>query len=77
MPDGLVVPAPDSPFCPRDGYPIPVEHLPGLGPSLYRWMRVVVAGRRGFSVQPEDRAELGAVDAGVADESKQLHTLLQ
>jgi hypothetical protein len=37
-------------------------------------MRVVVAGRQGFRVQPEDRAELGAVDAGVADESKQFGT---
>jgi hypothetical protein len=60
----------------RDGYPVPVEHLPELGPSLYRWMRVVVAGRQGFRVQPEDRAEPGAIDAGVADESKQFRMLL-
>jgi hypothetical protein len=49
-------------------------HLREPGPSLYRRMRVVVAGRQGFRVQPEDRAELGAVDAGVADESKQFCT---
>ena len=50
---------------------------PELGPSQYRWMRVVVAGRQGFRGEPEDRAELGAVDAGVADESKQFHMLLE
>ena len=27
-------------------------------------MRVVVAGRQGFRVQPKHRAELGAIDAG-------------
>jgi hypothetical protein len=59
------------------GYPVPVEHLPELGPSLCRWMRVVVAGRQGFRVQPEDRGELGVVDAGVADESKQFRILLE
>ena len=64
-------------ICPRDGYPVPVEHLPELGPSLYRWMRVAVAGRQSFRVQPEDRAELGAVDAGVADESEQFCILLE
>ena len=53
------------------------DHLRELGPSLYRWMRVVVAGRQGFRVQPEDRAELGAIDAGVADESKQFHMFLE
>ena len=74
---GSWVSAPDSPFCPRDGYPVPVQHLPELGPSLYRWMRVAVAGRQGFRVQPEDRAELGAVDASVADESKQFYILLE
>ena len=37
----------------------------------------VVAGRRGFRVQPEDRAEPGAADAGVADESKQFRMLLE
>ena len=74
---GSWVPAPDSPFCPRDGYPVPVQHLPELGPSLYRWMRVAVADRQGFRVQPEDRAELGAVDASVADESKQFYILLE
>jgi hypothetical protein len=63
--------------CPRAGLPVPVGHLPELGPSLYRWMRVAVAGRRGFRVQPEDRAELGAVDADVADESKQFRILLE
>ena len=68
---------PDSPFCPRDGYPVPVEHLREPGPSRYRWMRVAVAGRQGFRVQPEDRAELGAVDAGVADESKQFRMFLE
>jgi hypothetical protein len=47
--------------------------LQELGPSLHRRMRVVVAGRQGFRVQPEDRAELGAIDAVVADESKQFH----
>jgi hypothetical protein len=77
MPNGLVVPAPDSPFCPRDGYPVLAEHLSGLGPSLYRWMRVVVAGRQGSRVQPENRAELAAVNGGVADESKQFHILLE
>jgi hypothetical protein len=65
------------PSCPRDGYPVPVEYLRELGPSLYRCMRVVVAGRQGFRVQPEDRAELGAVDAGVADESKKFHMFLE
>ncbi len=60
-----------------DGYPVPVEHLPEIGPSLYRWMRVVVAGRQGFRVQPKHRAELGAIDAGVADESKQFHMFLE
>jgi hypothetical protein len=60
-----------------DGYPVPVEHLPELGPSLYRWMRVAVAGRQDLRVQLEDRAELGAVDAGVADESKQFHKFLE
>jgi hypothetical protein len=40
-------------------------------------MRVVVADWQGFRVQPEDRAELGAVDAGVADESKQFHMFLE
>ena len=60
-----------------DGYPVPVEHLPELGPSLYRWMRVAVAGRQDFRVQPEDCSELGAVDAGVADESKQFHKFLE
>ena len=59
------------------GIPFPVEHLPELGPSLYRWMRVVVAGRQGFRLQPEDRAELAAVDAGVADESEQFYILLE
>ena len=53
------------------------DHLRELGPSLYRLMRVVVAGRQGFRVQPEDRAELGAVDADVADESKQFHMFLE
>ncbi len=66
-----------GPFCPRDGYSVSVEHLPELGSSPYRWMRVVVASRQGFRVQPEDRAELGTVDAGVADESKQFHILLE
>ena len=51
--------------------------LPGLGRSLYRWMPVVVADWKDFRVQPEDRAELGAVDAGVADESKQFCILLE
>ncbi len=74
---GSWVSAPDSPFCPRDGYPVPLQHLPELGPSLYRWMRVAVADRQGFRVQPEDRAELGAVDASVADESKQFYILLE
>ena len=60
-----------------DGYPAPIEQLPELGRSLYRWMRVAVAGRQSFRVQPEDRAELGAVDAGVADESKQFHKFLE
>jgi len=32
-------------------------------------MPVVVAGRQDFRVQPENCAELGAVDASVADES--------
>ena len=64
-------------ICPQDGYPVRVEHLPELGLSLYRWMRVVVVGRQGFRVQPEDRAELGPVDAGVADESKQFCILLE
>ena len=64
-------------ICPRDGYPVPADHLRELGPSLYRWMRVVVAGRQGFRVQPEDRAELGAVDAGVADESEQFRMFLE
>ena len=36
-------------------------------------MPVVIAGRQDFRVQPKDGAELGAVDAGVADESKQVH----
>ena len=48
-----------------------------LGPSLYRRMRGVAAGQQGFRVQPEDRAELGAVDAGVADEGNQCHVLLE
>ncbi len=39
-------------------------------------MRVVV-GQRGFRLQPEDRAEPGAADAGVADESKQFRMLLE
>jgi hypothetical protein len=60
-----------------DGYPVLVKHLPELGRSLYRWMRVDVTGRQGFRVQPENRAELGAVDAGVADESKQFCILLE
>ena len=78
-PNGLLGPCPlTGPFCPRDGYPGPVEHLSGLGPSLYRrWMPVVVADRPDFQVQPEDCAELGAVDAGVADESKQFCILLE
>ena len=64
-------------ICPRDGYPVPVGHLPELGRSRYRWMRAAIAGRQGFRVQPENRAELGAVDAGVADESKQFCILLE
>jgi hypothetical protein len=68
---------PDAGDLSADGYPVPVEHLPELGPSLYRWMRVAVAGRQGLRVQLEDRAELGAVDAGVADESKQFHKFLE
>jgi hypothetical protein len=52
-------------------------HLREPGPSLYRWMRVAVVGRQGFRVQPEDRAELSAIDAGVADESKQFHMFLE
>jgi hypothetical protein len=52
------------------------DHLRELGPSLYRWMRVV-AGRQGFRVQPEERAELGAIDAGIEDESKQFHMFLE
>jgi len=63
------------PSCPRHGYPVPAGHPPEPGPSLYRRMRAVGAGRQGFGVQPEDRAELSAVDAGVADESKQFHML--
>jgi hypothetical protein len=63
--------------CPRDGYLVPAGHLPELGPSRYRWMRAAVAGRQGFRVQPEDHAELGAVDADVADESKQFCILLE
>jgi hypothetical protein len=59
------------------GNPVPAGYLPELGPSRYRWLRVVVAGRQGFRVQSEDRAELGAVDAGVADESKQFCVLLE
>ena len=62
---------------PQDGYPVPVDHLRELDPSLYRWMRGVVASRQGSRVQPEDRAELGAIDAGVADESKQFHMFLE
>ena len=62
--------------CPRT-VSRPVGDLPELGPSLYRWMRVAVGGRKGFRVQPEDRAELGAVDASVADESKQFRMLLE
>jgi hypothetical protein len=78
-PDGLEcgVGGEDAGDLSTDGYPVSVEHLLELGPSLYRWMRVVVAGRQGFRVQPEDRAELGAVDAGVADESKQFHKFLE
>ena len=53
------------------------DHLREPGPSLYRWMRGVVAGRQGFRVQPEDRAEPGAIDAGVADDSKQFHMFLE
>ena len=53
------------------------DHLREPGPSLYRWMRVVVAGRQGFRVQPEDRAEPGAIDAGVADDSKQFRMFLE
>jgi hypothetical protein len=53
------------------------DHLRELGLSRYRRMRVVVAGRQGFRVHPEDHAELGAVDAGVADESKQFRILLE
>ena len=53
------------------------DHLRELGPSLYRWMRVALAGRQGFRVQPEHRAEPGAIDAGVADESKQFHMFLE
>jgi len=60
-----------------DGYPVPVEQLPELGPSPYRWMRVAVAGQQGLRVQPEDRAELGAADAGVADERKQFQKFLE
>jgi hypothetical protein len=59
------------------GYSVPALQLPELGPSLYRWMRVAVAGRQGFRVQPEDHAELGTVDAGVADESKQFHKFME
>jgi hypothetical protein len=62
---------------PAGRYPLPAGHLPELGPSLYRWMRAAVAAWKGFRVQPEDRAELGAVDAGVADESKQFCILLE
>jgi len=77
-PSGLLGTCPlTSPFYRRDGYPIPVKHLPGLGPSLYRWMPVVVAGRLDFRVQPKDCAELGAVDADIADESKQFCILLE
>ena len=78
-PDGLECGGggPDAGDPSADGYPAPVEQLPELGPSLYRWMRVAVAGRQGFRVQPEDRAEPGAVDAGVADESKQFHKFLE
>ena len=65
------------PSCPRDRHPDPAGHLPEPGLSLYGWMRVAVVGRQGFRGQPEDRAELGAVDAGVADESKQFHMLLE
>jgi hypothetical protein len=54
-----------------------VDHLRELDPSLYRWMRGVVAGRQGFRVEPEDRAELGAIDAGVPDESEQFHMFLE
>jgi hypothetical protein len=50
-------------------------HLREPGPSLYRRKRVAVAVRQGFRVQPEDRAEPGAVDAGVADDSKQFRIL--
>ena len=53
------------------------DHLRKLGPSLYRWMRAVVAGRQSFRVQPEHRAELGAIEAGVADDSKQFHMFLK
>ena len=52
-------------------------HVPELGLSLYRWMRVVAAGRQDFRVQLKDHAELGAVDAGVADEGNQCHILLE
>lgn len=64
-------------MCPRDGYPVPVDQLREPGPSLYRWTRGAVADRQGFRVQPEDRAELGAMDADVADESKQFHMFLE
>jgi len=40
-------------------------------------MRVVVAGRTGFRMPREDRAELGAVKTGVADDSNQFRMLLE
>ena len=64
-------------ICPRSGYLVSVGHLPELGRSRCRWMRVAVADWQGFRVQPEDRAELGTVDAGVADESEQFCILLE
>src|ERR1700748_2757987 len=57
--------------------PFPAGHYRNSARSLYWWMRVVVADRKDFRVQPEDRTEPGAVDAGVADESKQFCILLQ
>ena len=59
------------------GIPFRPDTCRNSGSSLYRWMGVVVGGRQGFRVQPEDRAELGAVDAGVADESKQFRIFLE
>ena len=75
--DGYPVPVEHLPELGRSRYPVPVEHLPELGRSRYRWMRAAVAGRQDFRVQPEDRGELGAVDAGVADESKEFYIPLE